>query len=743
MHRQVAQGFAIRYEEAEDRLAQVVSQRLLSQPSGRTSGGNSGRFARSSREGSAKEMLEKAFAINPMPTDADRDYLATQTGMTYKQVTVWFQNNRSRRVNALPKRNRQQSTTTTNNQHTVPPYSVTPPLQTGSSFTSLQEVEHHLRNPTDSPLAEHIDLPNTTTSRSLATPLPKLSKSGNLPVAQSNNDDLENNRQPAIVSRSPGGTPCAFAAGGALGGNADVDAKEAAKETSRRPIAPLRKNRLAGKKPAAPTSQPPRNDVPPALSCPTAALPAYLANTTYTDSPTQITPADILNRQNNQQRVPSNGSVNEVDLLLGRDVTQTASTSRAVSSSSSSMDNMLLLPLHTFTDRITSGSTVGEIELGLTDAGVTDAGAGMGKEAMLDAVPMFNFLPPTPSNAGFTSSTTSGTSSTIDQQYPPYNGALPGDSNYVPTANLQFDPIDFSTLFGFPTSSTYFPGGAGPADADAAAQNLLKDLDELDFGEFLCSPDALRRGSGFSAKADEGQAGGKAIEEAIMGKETEREVEGVAQPYFFEKMALDSFSEKEIDPVVLELLKSIMAANPTTSTNIVDPATHTYLESGTAAPLMLRSSSTASVQSESRRESPDLPSLNALAIDLSTLLHATNSNSNNGNTANISSRGSLCLQTTPSDVSDLAQFCVTPSDELVYTPLITPLERQTVPQDVDVDVDVDGKRDSLQLPSNAGNKEAVGDWSGLLDFGDMFEAFWSMVDDSPAPAPGSQAANRM
>ena len=36
-----------------------------------------------------KHILRRAFAANPSPTDAERDYLARQTGMTYRQVTVW------------------------------------------------------------------------------------------------------------------------------------------------------------------------------------------------------------------------------------------------------------------------------------------------------------------------------------------------------------------------------------------------------------------------------------------------------------------------------------------------------------------------------------------------------------------------------------------------------------------------------------------------------------------------------
>ncbi|KAJ9100472.1 hypothetical protein QFC21_003511 [Naganishia friedmannii] len=677
-------------------------------------------------------MLEKAFAVHSMPTDADRDYLATQTGMTYKQVTVWFQNNRSRRINALPKRNRLQSINN-NGQHIISSHpSVTPPLQTGSSLTSsIPEIEHHLRNPTDSPLAEHTDLPDTS-SRCPPTPLPTISESGNLANVESNNDVLENNSNTSIVSRSPvarGNHETSRAFDGFEGalsiGNADGKVPA---DTSRRPIAPLRKNRLAGKKPTAPKSlKKSLQDGQSPLSCQTTALPPYLqsSGSTYVDSPTQVRPADILNQQNNQQRVPSNGSITEIDRLLGN-----SSSSRAVSSSSA---DMLMLPLHALTGRTVSGSTAGEIEYSLDDGAA--AGGAMG--GMLDVVPMFNFFPPTPSNAGFMNSSHNGQFSTPNQPYPT-STAFP-NADYPPTANLQFDPIDFSSLFGFPASSALGLGGG--MDADAAAQSLLKDLDELDFGEFLHSPET-RWGSTFTEFKEGAEHG---TEERVVqeernskGQVTMPEGEGITVPYIFQEMDLAKFSdEKEIDPVVFELLRSIMAGTTPTAT---EQPTNTFLEHDTAGvsgtTQTLPTSISASRNAESRREPGDEPPLNALAIDLSTLLHTTNTTSNN--TTNNSPRASFYLQTTPSDVSDFAQFCGTPFDsEVLCTPFATPMERQTVPQDVDVDVDVDvdGKRDSLQFSQlGADEKES---WAGLLDFGDMFEAFWSMVDDSPAPTPGS------
>ncbi|KAJ9127288.1 hypothetical protein QFC24_001526 [Naganishia onofrii] len=744
VQRQVARGLSHRYAEIERRLSRAVTEKLLNQLETADSREKREKTESSAAKDFAKKMLEKAFAVNSMPTDADRDYLATQTGMSYKQVTVWFQNNRSRRINALPKRNRQQSG---DQQHIISSHpSVTPPLQTGSSLTSLQEVEQHLRNPTDSPLAEHIELPDT--SRSPQIPLP-VSESGNSPKVESKDDDSSNNSNPANTTA----------------------------ETSRRPIAPLRKNRLAEKKSAKPTlSQAPRQEVQQPLSCQTTSLPAYLQSSQiYTDSPTQIAPAEILNQQDNQQRVPSNGSISEVDRLLGSDGMQTASSSLAVSSSS--MENMLMLPMHALTGRSVSGSTAGEVDASLGNTRL----ARMGMDGMLDMVPMFNFLPPTPSNAGFMTPLNIDTSSFIEQPLSSSSGYPLGNANYPSTANFQFDPIDFSALFGFPStsglSSTTFPGpgiagGAGVStDADAAAQNLLKDLEELDFGEFLHSPET-RRGSGFT---DQVEAGQEVMNEPVpveerdnegVGKVSELEEggKGTTVPYIFEEMGFAKFSdEKDIDPVIFELLKSIMADSTSTPTTAVATETvqqphNTFLEHDTAGvsgtTQTLPTSISASTNSECPRESNDELPLNALAIDLSTLLHThshTHAQTSTNNTTSVSSadnspRGSLYLQTTPSDVSDVIQFG-TPFDELVYSPFAAAggaapahgwegaRERQTVPQDVG------RKRDSLQLLDQQRvaklqqEDDAAQSWRGLLDFGDMFEAFWSMVDDSPRPEP--------
>ncbi|KAJ9096548.1 hypothetical protein QFC20_006406 [Naganishia adeliensis] len=240
----------------------------------------------------AKHILRRAFAANSSPTDAERDYLAQQTGMTYRQVTVWFQNNRSRRISTLPKRGRQQSS--------VQPVPMTSPPQSASTMGSLHEVEQHLRNPTDSPLAQHITLPTTRPPPNpISTP----------PIPAPPIAHKTENKEPAIVSRShlmitEPRSSRAFD-GHAREGNGDVV------QGQTRKIVPLRKSRLAGKKPAPPA----QDGTKQCPAVPTRQIRVY--------SPTegvQLNPTDILTRaQDEQNRTVSSSSVDAVDSALDVD----------------------------------------------------------------------------------------------------------------------------------------------------------------------------------------------------------------------------------------------------------------------------------------------------------------------------------------------------------------------------------------------------------------------------------------
>ena len=66
-------------------------------------------------------------------------------------ILLQFQNARSRRINTLPKRSCQQPSRK----------SLASPPQTANTMTSLHEVEQHLRTMTDSPLAQHVTLPDS------------------------------------------------------------------------------------------------------------------------------------------------------------------------------------------------------------------------------------------------------------------------------------------------------------------------------------------------------------------------------------------------------------------------------------------------------------------------------------------------------------------------------------------------------------------------------------------------------
>ncbi|KAH9908231.1 uncharacterized protein B0H18DRAFT_1131360 [Fomitopsis serialis] len=50
----------------------------------------------------AVPILERVFQCNPRPTRAEKQQLAKQTDMEYKQINIWFQNRRSRSKKATP-----------------------------------------------------------------------------------------------------------------------------------------------------------------------------------------------------------------------------------------------------------------------------------------------------------------------------------------------------------------------------------------------------------------------------------------------------------------------------------------------------------------------------------------------------------------------------------------------------------------------------------------------------------------
>jgi hypothetical protein len=96
---QVARGLSQLYEEWEKKLANCIIQRYrkpvsatrenvqLEKVSVATPSCVQTDALRQQKE--AIHILRRAFAVNTSPTDAERDYLAKQTGMTYRQVTVW------------------------------------------------------------------------------------------------------------------------------------------------------------------------------------------------------------------------------------------------------------------------------------------------------------------------------------------------------------------------------------------------------------------------------------------------------------------------------------------------------------------------------------------------------------------------------------------------------------------------------------------------------------------------------
>lgn len=96
----VARGLSQFYEKWETKLATFIMQRYTKSASSSKEETQIGKVRPPNLSSSlqtkpllqqkeAIHTLRRAFAVNTHPTDAERDYLAKQTGMTYRQVTVW------------------------------------------------------------------------------------------------------------------------------------------------------------------------------------------------------------------------------------------------------------------------------------------------------------------------------------------------------------------------------------------------------------------------------------------------------------------------------------------------------------------------------------------------------------------------------------------------------------------------------------------------------------------------------
>ncbi|KAI5453542.1 hypothetical protein NCC49_006014 [Naganishia albida] len=606
LQRQVCEGFSKWYEQHETKIADVIIAKFKKH----SYVSIENKASRPSHNHDAKHILRQAFLANSSPTDAERDYLARQTGMTYKQVTVWFQNNRSRNIKNLPKRNRQQSS-----QH-----SATSPPQSASTMASLHEVEQHLRNPSDSPLAQHVLLP-------APPPLPA-------PPIPPEADSLavEENNKPAIVSRShlmiTEPRECAFD-GHARKGNGDVDGVKG------RVIKPLRKSRLAGKKPVAfaPSENP--TTLEKCTTVPARHIKVYSPGL----DDVQLNPTEILNRAQEQGRISSSSSIEAVDHAL--DGNASDSGNRSLSASSSY--EVLALPLQAL--RSASGSSTAQVD---ASPNVSQAFK-KGKSGSM--IPMFNFLPPTPSHTAFQSTT---------------DTARPSSSHSNPAETLQFDPIDFSSLLGL-----------GARDA---AQNLLKDLEELDFEQFLHSPPTSGTESPDEASPanyiDSGKGQVRAKNQGPLDPRLE---------YMFEAMT-GKEGQGEVDPAIWEMVKDIL-----TGSEGVNGVTTDGSGSGKAGVVPLTPAPT---PVDGVLSSTENDPFTALSIDLSALLQP--------------------LSTTPANTVSAPATTVSQepmSIELTDAPEATPSTGSADAQ--------------IGIAEQEGKKP---DWQGLLDFTEMFDAFWGMVD---------------
>lgn len=310
------------------------------------------------------------------------------------------------------------------------------------------------------------------------------------------------------------------------------------------------------------------------------------------------------------------------------------------------------------------------------------------RRATSGMIPMFNFHPPTPSNAGFHPRTRPTTNATYAQT--------------ICETPLQFEPIDFGTLFG----------PAAGMDAERVGEALVRDLEELDFGAFLTSPGT----SGTtSPEIEQGAFGGQGVAQVGSKESTEMRKDGMGAmvdpaqiEYIFEQMDAQTKAGDgmDIDPAILEMLKGILtgdsiANNWSTGNSHEGETSNVLLPPPTLTPI------TNEPSSKTRPLSEYDPSLSALAIDLSGLMAS-------------SKRGSMCVQTTPSDVSDVSVFEDFGADEVAVS------EHPVLPGA------------DVELRMGGGDGEGPVDWHGLLDFGDMFDAFWKMVDGTEGEGSAGQ-----
>lgn len=289
---------------------------------------------------------------------------------------------------------------------------------------------------------------------------------------------------------------------------------------------------------------------------------------------------------------------------------------------------------------------------------------------MSNMVPMFNFHPPTPSNAGFNPSANSAAQAIL--------GTYTQNICQTP---FQFEPIDFRTMFSQVAEES--------TDRALAA---LKDTDDLDYEAFLTS-------LGTSAESSPEVA--QEAFEARPSNAIEARHDGVLGPmvdpaqikYIFDQMDVQNKdgAGMDIDPAIFEMLKGILMGDASRQEDNLE-ATENLPPPPQTTPVVHSSTSASRPLSECDS------SLSALAIDLSALMGS-------------SPRASSHMQTTPNDVSEMTAFEDLGGEET------SPAERS--------DTGAPGSNADRLSPEDG--EEAV-DWEGLLDFGDMFDAFWKMVD---------------
>lgn len=286
---------------------------------------------------------------------------------------------------------------------------------------------------------------------------------------------------------------------------------------------------------------------------------------------------------------------------------------------------------------------------------------------------MFNFLPPTPSNITFHPSNntcpTASTTTTNDQDQ---------------SGTLQFDPIDFSVLLGFPSTGT------------DAAQDLLRDLEELDFEQFLHSPSTSGTGTpdegdsaGVGLQVDSVGMDGRDEEQGIGGAVGEGQMGEVQLEYLFESMAQQN-AEGEVDPAIWEMLRGILNsdANDTPSSTSEEG---TGKAEENVLPMTPAPTPVDGIQGAVEGDPF------ALAVDVSALVDSAQIHS---------------------DIATNSAFMT-----------VQESEGQTT-------------TNSLSINPNAPEVKGKGkepDWQGLLDFTEMFDAFWTMID-TPAEGAGEVRA---